>query len=126
MRLDFDCVRDVLFCLEELTDLCDEYCFKLVTLEEITDEVDKYRKEDIYYTLLKLDEAGFIRCLRSDYVDCNAPCLRVIDITYEGHNYLNAVRNDQVWNKIKAGAKSLTFGIAAQAAESFILSKLNF
>lgn len=53
----------------------------------------------IAYHLAQLHDAGFIRGKRDT----------IIDLTFSGHQLIEAMRSDTLWNKIKSGMKA--FGI---------------
>lgn len=114
MKLDLNCVRDSLITLENWLVLSDNLEFISRDLDEISQssEMLKYTRTDIAYTLVMLEEAGFIRAI-IDY-GCNEICeLDVISLTYQGHQFLEAIRPKDTWDKIyavaeKTGHKSLT------------------
>lgn len=97
MKLNSDCVREVLLTCEEVpinshTPL--ETFFSQKRLE-------KYSSDEIAYSMKKLVEAGFI----------DFKTVRVwggpdfdgifLDITWNGHQFLDAIRSDTVWAKTK-------------------------
>ncbi len=114
MKLDLNCIRDSLITLEKWLILNDDLEFVFLDLDEIckSSELQKYARTDIAYTLVMLEEAGFIKAV-IDY-GCNAICeLDVIRLTYEGHQFLETIRPKDTWDKIyavaeKTGHKSLT------------------
>lgn len=55
MKLNQDCIRDILLYLESNLKL-DKYMMHKELINNLTD----YSKEDIEYSLLKLDEADFV------------------------------------------------------------------
>lgn len=114
MKLNLNCVRDSLITLENWLVLSDNLEFISRDLDEISQssEMLKYTRTDIAYTLVILEEAGFIKAI-IDY-DCNGICeLDVISLTYQGHQFLETIRPKDTWDKIyavaeKTGHKSLT------------------
>ena len=103
MKLDINCVRDSLLYLEEWLVLTDELEYKLLSLEEIHKggTMLKYPLPVLAYTLTKMKEAGFIDAIiqkesRSIYV------LMVSSITYSGHQFLETIRPESTWNKIRS------------------------
>ena len=65
MTLDLDCVRDTLLTLEKWLVLDDDLEFHHLNLDNIcrSSEMLKHSKSSIAYTLVLLNEAGFIKCL---------------------------------------------------------------
>lgn len=111
MKLNYDCVRDVLLELEK-TLLCKNldgaFVFETMDLEQLHSNLSnkKYSIEDIFYTIHNLEQAGYIRFepLKGDgqIVDCV-----VYDVTYEGHQFLQNIRPKKVWDKSKPVFKNL-------------------
>lgn len=98
MRLNLDCMRDVLLCLEGLE------IDAAISDSQIMEELVLYDWADVRYTLYKLVEADFISAeYRPVSVDLNKPCsaLFVTDITYNGHQFLADVRSPKVWQHCK-------------------------
>ena len=65
MKLDLNCVRDSLLTLEKWLVLNDQLEFIFLDLNEIMEsaEMQKYTKPDVAYTLVMLEEAGFIKAV---------------------------------------------------------------
>lgn len=130
MKLNYDCVRDVLLALEEnLTIEVDEdgcYSFNTLFSEEICelDSLSKYSKQDIIYAIIKLYEAGYINASTMS-ADELTDCI-ISDITYDGHEFLQSIKSDPVWDKVKRVADkvgSISIPIISSIA-SQVLSKL--
>lgn len=88
--------------------------FIFLDLNEIMEsaEMQKYTKPDVAYTLVMLEEAGFIKAV-IDYGCDEISELDVIRLTYQGHQFLETIRPKDTWDKIyavaeKTGHKSLT------------------
>lgn len=101
MKINYDCMRDILIFLEDNLLYDDELSPNLISLENLksTQELN-YSLQDIAYSSLMLNEAGLINAHISNADD------RIIDIyylslTYEGHQYLDKIRSDKVWTKTK-------------------------
>lgn len=114
MKLDLNCVRDSLLTLEKWLVLNDQLEFIFLDLNEIMEsaEMQKYTKPDVAYTLVMLEEAGFIKAV-IDYGCDEISELDVIRLTYQGHQFLETIRPKDTWDKIyavaeKTGHKSLT------------------
>lgn len=103
MKLNNDCLRDVLLYLEN----CDYYILneengvesRGIWFAKICENFTQYSKPEIYYTLSNLEQAGFIDLYKipsCDSLDC-----RVNFITFYGHEFLNSIRHESTWNKTK-------------------------
>jgi hypothetical protein len=122
MRLNADCVRDVMLFLEEN--------LELVSFLECSNIEINYTSNDVTYTCAKLIEAGYL--IGNTTVDLSGHMKVVINsITWNGHQFLDNVRSNTVWNKtketaIKLGSVSVSFlsNIAAQIIANVISGKI--
>jgi hypothetical protein len=94
VKRDEDLLRELLFRLEAQ----DDYLSHGYILTDGSS--DQERRE--YGHLLLLDDAGYVKVSRHDYVR----------ITNRGHDFIEAIRNDTTWNKSKeiaekAGVKTV-------------------
>ncbi len=133
MKLNYDCVRDVLLALEDNLAL-EEFendgdtslSFSYININGLTkiDNLKKYSKKDILYSVNKLNEAEYISaegCYGNDTCD-----YLISDITYKGHEFLQSIKSDTTWNDVKNVTKkvgSISFPIISSIASS-ILSKV--
>ena len=96
MKLNLDCMRDVLLVLE------DAPFQKEMNLGEITGAIAiEYPFEDIAYSVQKLSEAGYIITKSKAYVT-GSTIVSVQDITYNGHQFLANIRTNKVWSATKS------------------------
>lgn len=109
MRLNYDCVRDVLLKLEELLTIkydenLNSFNRSMTDIHQLYDNLSgaKYTIEDVLYTIKILDEAGFILA-SMDYGDGHIVDCIIVDITYEGTEFINKIRPKDVWSKLKSG-----------------------
>ena len=93
MKLNYDCIRDIMLYLEENLELNN-----IVYLENI--KID-YSDNDIKYSILKLEEIDYIkaRIVKADGVAILDAI--IFDITFYGHEFLNTVRPKTVWENTK-------------------------
>ena len=117
MKLDADCIRNILLFLESqnhiVTNQDGEIENNGVWLSSICEALPKYRQEDVYYTLARLDDGGYISLSASWAGDCLNMCC-VNYITYSGHELIEKFRPDSVWKTTsklaaKVGCFSLRF-----------------
>jgi hypothetical protein len=91
MKRDMEVIRDILFSIEEQ--------YEDVALYNL--EVKDYSFKKIAYHCNLLYEAGFISNYDDAYGDGEICSFGVGSITWEGHDYLDKIRSDKVWNKTK-------------------------
>ena len=129
MKLNPDCVRDLLLTLEELLQFDDNMEYPTIFSEAVegSPQMKGYSKQDIAYTTLKLIEAGYINAAPIPGDNCYNGAL-YSSITYPGHEFLDTVRPPDVWTETKSKAKkigSFALNILAQIASSVIASRIN-
>lgn len=112
MVLNPDCIRDTLLYLEEtLTINCKEKNFNAITLHQLTKEmIDKYNKyteDDIWYTIYNLKEIHFIEGRINDAGKHKMMFCDIENITWNGHQFLNTIRPETIWEATKSKAKQI-------------------
>lgn len=95
MKLNPDCMRDVLIEMEKA-----EYEEPLY-LQRFYDALPKYSEDVINYSIVKLEEAGFIKATVKSRIGYDYSILRIDDITYSGHQFLADIRSESIWNNVK-------------------------
>ena len=108
MKLNPDCVRDVLLAVESSS------FGERMTLDGLNAKLPQYSTEDLWYTCLKLEEGGYLQLLTMNALRMPMPMIKEIkSMTYFGHEFLDSIREENNWGKVKtvaqkAGAFSLT------------------
>ena len=120
MKLNQDCIRDLLLYLEENLKLNDYLSISNISLKN-------YSSEELLYTADKLYEAGYLKCSRKVY-DNTVLMIFVSSITYTGHQFLDNIRDDKVFAKTKSilsGFKSVSIEIISETASKVITNLIN-
>lgn len=130
MKLNPDCIRDVLLHLEEMP-------YRTSTsVPEITSNLKGFSNDEVMYTCLKLNEAGLIDATVRNYPsDGYDIVIRVKDITYSGHQFLETIRSPKSWKIIKKGCEnvgsfalktisSIAEGVATAAINQYLSGNL--
>lgn len=109
MKLNPDCIRDILLTIEEL--ITETNQFVVFSSENAqTGRLAAYQHNEIAYHLRQCDMAGYIHGLK---YDINGH-IKVQDLTPLGHQFLADVRSDTLWNHTKSvAAKVGSFSIDA-------------
>jgi hypothetical protein len=95
-----------------------------VEAEEPKPDLSAYTKEQrIYHTAL-LIEAGFIDGTILPNGDGYPVATTTIRLTWHGHEFLDAARNDTVWNKAREKVKSSGVQITVAVLEELLKSLL--
>ena len=118
MKLNHDCIREVMLYLEENLDIGDT-----IDVDEI--ELAEYNKNDVTYSVAKLYEAGYISGKITNSFTHSYSGF-VSGITWEGHKFLDTIRDNKVWSMTKnvlskVSSASITF---ASTVASQILTNL--
>lgn len=100
MKLNPDCVRDVLLYVEENTDLR-----KHVTItSNLSDKLlEKYSYEELSYHVRQCELSGYFERTTHDLAgNCSISYL-----SPAGHQFLANIRSDSIWNDVKEVSKKV-------------------
>ena len=114
MKLNPECVRDTLIYLEDNLVMCEYFSIKGISFKTIINELsqdNKYSEEDVAYTLTQLMSAGYITGYKNYNWKDRKLSGHVDDISWSGHNFINTVRPETIWNATKKSAKKM--GVAS-------------
>lgn len=99
MKLNQDCVRDIMLELEEKLDLYTQLSKK--DLLEFA-SYKKYGEEQFFYAILKLIEAEYLNSKIKGGADNPVFSLNISSISWDGHKFLDSVRDNEVWKQTKS------------------------
>lgn len=126
MKLDINCIRDVLLELES-------FPFPQTFLvDSFQKSIRKHGKDNVTYTLLKMYEADFInaKCLRA--ADGTPHFHYILDLTFKGHEFLADIKPESKWEKLskafkRGGGSSLKViaNVAIDLGTEIMKEKLN-
>lgn len=133
MKLNLECIRAVMLSLEsELIFTDDGDCLTKndVSLEQLCESLPEYEKCDIFYSLFNLDQAGYLNISVQWTSDSVYECV-VNYMTYDGHEFLNEIRDSNRWDKVKtitsairnyslSAVSSIAEGVTSAAISSFL------
>lgn len=123
MKRDWDTIREILTRLEEVT--AKERCLRLSNFPAD-------RAADISYHMELLMEAGLVKGEMSKTFGAGPYDFLAIRLTWDGHEFLDAIHSEPVWQKTKksfvSGGISMTFdlvkSVAADIAASYLKSSV--
>lgn len=81
-----------------------------------------FSRADIAYASTKLLEAKYIEA-KSIGADSKIITIVYSCITYEGHQYLDSIRDSKLWSTVKKNAKALTFELVKKLAEIYVVNQ---
>ena len=113
MKLNMDCVRDVMLALESYPDFAH---FDVGDMQGLTN--NKYSDKVITYTCNRLYEGGYIN---ATYF--HGGLLDIGDLTFQGHEFLETIRPKTVWDKTLSTAEkigSFSFDVISQIGTSLL------
>ncbi|UXV60062.1 DUF2513 domain-containing protein [Lactococcus cremoris] len=118
MKLNHDCVRDVLLDIEENQKLGYAY-----GSEDIGRHLLQYTDEEIIYSIQQLSQANLINATAIYSMDLIGSYV-ISGITWDGNKFLDGVRDQDKWSKIKDVTKSgsmfaLKAAVTAMISHSF-------
>lgn len=107
MKRDMELIRTILFTIE------DKYVDTWLSSSEIP--IDGYDMKTIGYHCAILHEAGLLYDYKGQYGDGELLQFGVSRLTWDGHELLDKIKSDTVWNKTKdiIKAKGIAFVLNA-------------
>lgn len=94
MELNVDCMRAIMLEIEK------QPLNSTLRPKTLKESLPDFESDDIDYAILKLNEAGFINATIPHYD--NGYCILSIEsLTYNGHQFLETIRDNKVWRKTK-------------------------
>lgn len=97
MKLNPDCIRDILLTIEESTTLHNDWSFGENSVNEPL--LSAYSIEELVYHISQCDKSGLIDGCQFFLGSYSGV---VSDLSPHGHQFLSDIRSDTVWNNIKA------------------------
>lgn len=128
MELNKDCVRDILLKCEELLQMNDDGTMNTLQSGDLKEVLPDYDLSVIKYFVLKMDEADLINARIISFDDSIVGEFLIFDITYFGHEFIEQIKDDNNWNKVKDVAKkvgSSSIDILLQIATGVLTNKIN-
>ena len=117
MKRDWDLIRKILFTLEESP-----------AGAMMAHQMLGNSREPVSHHIAILSDAKLIQ-VRYELVEAPATRDNVIRLTWEGHEFLDKIRQDSIWNEVKSTAKNksldLTFDIIGKITGSVVSRILN-
>lgn len=107
MKLDSSCVRDVLILCEDTPFLSEDLIWESVTLKYFVKHLPQYSKSQIAYTLIQLNDAEYINATIFEYDD-GVSDIVVNRLTYAGHELIDTIRPEKVWQKISKSISEIS------------------
>jgi hypothetical protein len=114
MKLDMDLVRKILIALED-----HEHGFYNQFLA-----IEGYSSEQIGYHVTLMEEAGLLLAIDSTDMSSRSPEAMPHRLTWQGHQFLNACRDESRWTKAKSifkDAGGVSFDIAKEILTQLML-----
>lgn len=114
MKLDPDCVRDILLEIEEKCDYLNIYEFP-----KEADRLKSYDQMKVLYHMKQCDRSGLIVGFKPDM---SQNC-RVTDLSPSGHEFLANIRSETTWNATKDISKKIgsdSLGAMLQVATAVV------
>lgn len=123
MKLNPDCIRDILLVIEGCN------FNEEIRLNYLIQQLSAYTPDEIEYTCLKLYEGDFINALTVQLSGDVIPrIVSITDMTYSGHQLLENIRPDTVWEKTKTSATkigSFSINVLNNIASNILLNLIN-
>lgn len=126
MKLDLDCVRELLLCVEEETGITKNYLIPrglAFSKPNGFDISDKFTNETVIYHIKQCVDSGLIEEGRGSMQK-----ISIEDLTPYGHAFLANIRDNNNWNEIKKQAGKvgvIALNVITQIASNVISAKIS-
>lgn len=105
MKLNPDCIRDLMLTLEEITciNVGSRYTFRGVNCESLAHKfLNAYEESEIAYTPIQLSESGYIEMpFKCDNKIRVVEMGNILYVTPKGHELISNMKAEGNWDKIK-------------------------
>lgn len=123
LKLNPDCIRDILFAIEELS-----MPNSIISSEKLftTNFLTNYSNDEILYHLQQLDWSGYI--ITPNKHKTLDGVFFITDLSPTGHEFISDIRKDTNWNKVKSISKEVgseTLTSIKSIAEGIITTAIN-
>lgn len=114
MKRDIDLIRKLLLHLEDKPN--DKFVKDL--------ELDGYSKDEVQYHFILMDQAGLIRCEREVSSSTPDRVIRVypFSLTWQGHEFIEAARNDSFWKRAKETVASKSGALSIDVVKALLIA----
>lgn len=122
MKLNPDCIREILFAVESQTGYR-----QYTSAYDIAEIVSDFSKDVVMYHINQCELYGFFTEVRH-YTNGDDDST-IIDLSPKGHEFIRNIRSDNVWNSVKGIIKDLgtvSLSLLGKIVESYIMSNLPF
>ncbi len=126
MKLNPDCIRDILLAIEEITDIQKPFSFLPRTPQPkntLSEYITKYNKRELEYHLVQCNENGLLGEVEKSVLGTNT----VKSLSPKGHDFRQSIRDNSGWNKIKEllfSSGKISLSTLFQIALDFLTEKL--
>lgn len=114
MKRDWDLCRKILLKIE------DDY----IDTDIVNLTVEKYSKEEVAYHCNIMYEAGLISSFDSKYADNRIYLFHVGGLTWEGHEFIEKIRDESFFEKIKKEIKKNAVPLCFEGIKIFVTTYL--
>lgn len=125
MELKPKCVRDIMLAVEELSDFNDSLTTKYISLDDLCayDSMNNYSQKEIFYTLLKLNEGGYIN-MKYQYASNALAFCFISSLTISGHEYLEAIKSNKAFDYVQGKINEIGGGATVEIIKALALKFL--
>lgn len=112
MKRDMDLIRQILFRIEETN-------YNMAFFDV---EIKGFTEQEISYHTMLLGQAGYIHARNLSSSD--GSCWKPITLTWQGHEFLDAARDNTRWNKAKVLIKEKGGGVVFELLKQLLLEMM--
>lgn len=99
MKLNPDCIRDILIRVEEVTDAQTGFEYP----NDCACLLEKYSDNELRYHIRQCDMSNFFKSCK----EWSAGIIEITDLTPRGHEFIAKIRDTENWSKVKKGLSAV-------------------
>lgn len=124
MKRDLDLMRQIMLAIEQTNEIP-----AFTGISQIAQVIESDKYLDIAYNLELLAEAGMIDAKFHNIIGSRIPMVLVKRLTMDGHDFLDNIRSNNIWNKTKSKiadiCDSASLDVVAKLATKIISTQLD-
>lgn len=111
MKLNHECIREILLFIEENATIVESKHNRMeskpVGLHSLYNALNKFDKEDVWYSTLILLDNGFIEGWRSPTTPYRMDVCEIQGISWKGHALIDNIRDEKIYSGVKKGLSKI-------------------
>lgn len=106
MKLNYDCLRRLMLEIEDFENIDENLRYNHLSFADVVKTLPEFQENEIMYVTLKAKEGGLLN-VNVFNADNSVYSCSYSSLTFAGHQFLDNVRNKDIWTKTKSIAQKI-------------------